>query len=107
MKTEDYDSIDIERVNEIVAHAHGGNKSIVECKDFVAGVKAALHYLDLRPKQKKLTPTEAYCAGDVISRVVDAMSLNKESGQYEDAGNFVFSCSKSDYAALKRAYKKL
>lgn len=98
--------IDIdEEIDAIVKHAHGNNPEIIETTDFRDGVRHAIEFLS--SPTIKLTKTERFVVGDVVGRVIDAMHIDNESGLYEDRGDFVFRCSKADFAALKRAYKKL
>jgi hypothetical protein len=95
-------------IDEVVKFAHNGNEEIIETLDFRDGVRYAIEYLKRKEKyNKKLTPTENYVVSDIIGRAADALSWDSGTGYYEDGGNFIYRCSKSDYAALKRAYKKL
>jgi hypothetical protein len=97
-----------EEVKEIVKWAHAGNGNIIETGDFVEGIRHALLYMMDKPEYRfKFTVMENYVASDALSRVVDAMQYDKETGYYEDRGNFIYRCTKSDFLALKRASKKL
>lgn len=98
-----------EEIDEVVKFAHGGNEQIIETLDFRDGVRYALEFIKRQGKSKKfkLTKTESYVASDVVGRVADALSWDSSTGYYEDGGNFVYRCSKSDFAALKRAITKL
>jgi hypothetical protein len=94
-------------IDEVVKFAHNGNPEIIETLDFRDGVRYALEYVKKFKQPKKLSKDERFMASDVLGRVADAMSWDSGTGYYEDGGNFVFRCDKSDYAALKRATQKL
>lgn len=100
-----------EEIDEVVKFAHGGNEQIIETLDFRDGVRYALEFIKRRKasssKKFKLTKAESYVASDVVIRVADALSWDSSTGYYEDGGNFVYRCSKSEFAALKRATRKL
>ena len=55
----------------------------------------------------KLTIIEELAISHVLSSVIDILEYDKERKEYSAGDRVIFSCSKEEYLALKRAYKKL
>lgn len=55
----------------------------------------------------KLTIIEELALSHILNSVMDAIEWDQEMKEYSAGDRVIFSCSKEEYLALIRAYKKL
>jgi len=91
----------------IALNAKKGNPTLKTLKNIADALEVPITELFEKEKGTKLTANERHLLSDILYHVIEALEYDNDYGAYVTGSRVVFSCNKSQLAAMKRAFEKI